>query len=352
MANQEQLEILKGGVTQWNEWRDTNPTVWPDLLGADLPAARLDGVNLEKANLLKANLEGATLADARLRNANLKEANLRRACLTRANLQEANLYAARLQEADISRANLEHANLIRAESERTRFDFATFGQTSFDHRLIEGGIGLERIFHIATAIVDVQIFERADRYVQQHPEMRQAVRRFFKNAGVTERIVRAALEAMVQANEWSSCFISYSHIDKEFVERLCSSLDARGISCLRDEGGIDAGSDVFEGVAGGIIHQDRTLVCCSWASLASDWVEREADLALEREEKQGKSVIIPLDLDGCLLETQYRPDAPPLAKKLRERVAADFRCWRDSGSFEEALKHLAEKLRISGGLFG
>ncbi|HSS52471.1 MAG TPA: toll/interleukin-1 receptor domain-containing protein, partial [Thermoanaerobaculia bacterium] len=133
---------------------------------------------------------------------------------------------------------------------------------------------------------------------------------------------------------------------------LCSSLEDRNISYLRDEGGLDAGAHVFEGVAGGIIHQDRTLLCCSWASLTSGWVEKEADLALEREEKQGKSVIIPLDLDGCLLETQYRPDAPPLALKLRERVAADFRNWRDPGSFETALNLLAEKLRVRVGLLG
>ncbi|HSS76369.1 MAG TPA: toll/interleukin-1 receptor domain-containing protein [Thermoanaerobaculia bacterium] len=351
MTNTE-LEILKGGVPQWNEWREKNPTVWPDLRGADLSKAKLDGVNLENTNLLQANLEGAALSDAKLRNANLKEANLRRAVLTRADLQDANLYQASLQEADMVRADLKHANLIKAESERTRYDFATFGQTAFDHGLIEGGIGLERIFHADTSIVDVRIFERADLFVQRKPEMHQAVRRFFKNAGVTERIIKAALDAISQALEWRSCFVSYSHIDKEFVERLCSSLEARGISCLRDEGGLDAGSHVFEGVASGIIYQDRTLLCCSWASLTSGWVEKEAEIALEREEKQRKSVIIPLDLDGCLFETQYRPDAPPLALKLRERVAADFRNWRDDGSFEMAVNRLAEKLRVTVGLLG
>jgi uncharacterized protein YjbI with pentapeptide repeats len=347
-----ELEILEGGVAKWNEWREMNPAVWPDLRGADLTRGKLDGIDLENANLLQANLAGATLSDAKLRNANLKEADLRRAVLTRADFQEANLYRAKLQEADMVRANLVHANLIKAESERTRFDFAIFGQTAFDDGIIDGGIGLERIFHVDTSIVDVQIFERAARFVQQHPEMQQAVRRFFKNAGVTERIIKAALEAMSQTLEWSSCFVSYSHIDKDFVRQLCSSLEARGISCLRDDGGLDAGSHVFEGVAGGIIHQDRILLCCSWASLTSGWVEKEADLALEREEKQGKSVIIPLDLDGCLLEAQYRPDAPPLAKKLRERVTADFKGWSDSGSFEAALNRLAARLRVNVGLFG
>jgi len=36
MANREHLEILKRGVKAWNEWREKNPDVKPDLRGADL----------------------------------------------------------------------------------------------------------------------------------------------------------------------------------------------------------------------------------------------------------------------------------------------------------------------------
>jgi len=31
MANEEQLARLKQGVTAWNQWREANPSVQPDL---------------------------------------------------------------------------------------------------------------------------------------------------------------------------------------------------------------------------------------------------------------------------------------------------------------------------------
>lgn len=38
MANPEHLEILKQGVGVWNEWREVEPYLKPDLSGPDRPA--------------------------------------------------------------------------------------------------------------------------------------------------------------------------------------------------------------------------------------------------------------------------------------------------------------------------
>ncbi len=54
MANEEYLKILKQGVEAWNEWREKNPQITPDLTGANLNKA-----DLTEANLYKANLTGA-----------------------------------------------------------------------------------------------------------------------------------------------------------------------------------------------------------------------------------------------------------------------------------------------------
>jgi uncharacterized protein YjbI with pentapeptide repeats len=352
MADPEHVRILAGGVDEWNRWRKANPAIWPDLPKVQLPAENLDGINLENANLRQANLEGASLTGANLRNANLMEANLQRSCLTRANLQEANLYKAELQEAEMGRANLVDANLIKARIKKTQFSFATFGQTSFDHHLILGGIGLDLIYHTETSILDVQVFEEANRAVRGNRDMEQRVRWFFQNAGVTERIVKAALEALALPRTWSSCFVSYSHVDREFVGQLCASLDRLGIPYRWDDQGFDVGSRTIEQIAGEIIRNDRTLLCCSWASLTSHWVELEAEVALEREEKQGRPVLVPLDLDGCLLDNPYRPDGPALAKKIRDRVIGDFRQWRNPDRFDASLARLAESLKAGGSLAG
>lgn len=349
-TNKAQYEILKHGTEAWNLWREANPTIWPDLMDAELPYTKLDSVNLENANLLRANLEGASLIGARLRNANLKEANLKRTDLTRADLEEANLYGAQLQEANMIRTNLIRANLVKAGFDRNRLDFATFGETSFDHNLVLGGIGLDLIFHTKTAILDVQVFERAAQAARGNREKKQSIKWFFQNAGVTERIVRAALEALSQPPSWSSCFISYSHDDKEFVELLCSALSHLGVPCSKDDDRFEVGVRVSERAAGEIIRNDRTLLCCSRRSLWSNWVIEEAEVALEREEKQGRSVLVPLDLDGCLLENPYRPGGPSLVQKLRGRVIGDFQKWREPVAFKDSLNRLLETLRADSGL--
>jgi uncharacterized protein YjbI with pentapeptide repeats len=51
MANDKHVAMLKQGVDAWNEWRDENPDIRPDLGGTDLSRADIPGVNLSGANL-------------------------------------------------------------------------------------------------------------------------------------------------------------------------------------------------------------------------------------------------------------------------------------------------------------
>jgi len=41
MANEEHLKILKQRIEAWNEWREKNPQITPDLSGANLIMADL-----------------------------------------------------------------------------------------------------------------------------------------------------------------------------------------------------------------------------------------------------------------------------------------------------------------------
>ncbi len=72
---------LLAGVQGWNLWLQDNPTVWPDLRGADLTGADLALANLRHAVLTGADLMGAVLRGADLRDAVLMGANLRGATL-------------------------------------------------------------------------------------------------------------------------------------------------------------------------------------------------------------------------------------------------------------------------------
>ncbi len=55
MANLEHEAELWKGVETWNQWRNNNPLVRPELYEADFSA-----VNLSKANLSRANLREST----------------------------------------------------------------------------------------------------------------------------------------------------------------------------------------------------------------------------------------------------------------------------------------------------
>ncbi len=106
MANSEHLARLKEeGVKAWNDWREANEEIVPDLRVADLGGANLYGADLGGADLYGADLIGADLSRADLGVANLIEANLSRANLVGGtDLTGANLTGADLTGADLSGA--------------------------------------------------------------------------------------------------------------------------------------------------------------------------------------------------------------------------------------------------------
>jgi uncharacterized protein YjbI with pentapeptide repeats len=114
LANNEHLTLLRRGTKVWNEWRERNPDVVPDLGGADLSSADLSEADLSEADLSGANLSEANLSQAHLRMVNLSEAYLGAANLFRAELWGANLRGADLSEADLNVANLSGSDLTGA----------------------------------------------------------------------------------------------------------------------------------------------------------------------------------------------------------------------------------------------
>jgi uncharacterized protein YjbI with pentapeptide repeats len=119
MADQSHLDILQQGREAWNSWRERNPSIQPDLSGANLYMVNLSGAELLAANLIGANLTGANLTGANLAQANSSFAQLVGAYLTRANFFKADLTGA-----DFSRANLWEANLAETNLMGVRFNGA------------------------------------------------------------------------------------------------------------------------------------------------------------------------------------------------------------------------------------
>jgi len=149
MANAEHLAKIK--QDGWNEWRQQNRHLRPDLREADLSNADLTGADLTHVELGRAKLGGAILhgtnlsgadlsfadlSNANLRGANLTAAELRRTILSRANLSEAtlrgaNLSGAGLYNADLSGADLHGARLVQAQLPNAKLRQAKLGVLPF-----------------------------------------------------------------------------------------------------------------------------------------------------------------------------------------------------------------------------
>lgn len=100
--NDHHFVILKRGVLAWNEWREANQDILPDLSGAFLR-----GMDLRNVNFRNTNLSCASLRNAHLRNADLRFCNL-----TGADLTESFLLAMRMDNACLRNANMRRAQLI------------------------------------------------------------------------------------------------------------------------------------------------------------------------------------------------------------------------------------------------
>lgn len=131
MADSRQIEMLRGDLKDWQQWRDENADLRPDLSKASLRGVHLDKVDLHNADLTgadlthaffhEANLCGADLSGAVMEGTNFCRAHLRGAILRCANLRRANFDRADLSGADLSRAKLELAILVGSKIAKAIF---------------------------------------------------------------------------------------------------------------------------------------------------------------------------------------------------------------------------------------
>jgi hypothetical protein len=99
-----------------------------------------------------------------------------------------------------------------------------------------------------------------------------------------------------QSLQVSPLFISYSHADKTFVNKLENHLNKGGIRFWRDVHDATAGR--LEKQIDRAIRQNPTvLLVLSEHSLKSDWVEHEVRMARDLERKTVHDVLCPIALD-------------------------------------------------------
>ena len=304
---------------------------WANLTNADLCEADLRGADLKGARLSSANLQGAYLQDAMLRGADLQGACLRQANLLNAELLGADLRgtdfrAALLQGTDLWRANLHGADLQGAELGKAELRFADLREVNFQHTNLRyaslhgtdvtganfsdavmastsiSGVdlshakGLDSVRHVEPSAIGADTLEATARGLGLAPSRRDQVFTFLNAAGVTDPVLDSFAEMIRNPIEFYSCFISYSHADKSFARRLHDQLQARGIRRWLDEHQMKVGDKILPGILDAIRIQDKVLLCCSAKSLQSKWVAKEIETALQREMREERLLLLPLNL--------------------------------------------------------
>jgi len=364
-----------------------------DLSGADLSDADLREANLSEADLTRANLNGANLSHAFVREANFSQANLlaanlRNANFSHANMGDANLMVANFGGSDLSGANLSKANLTRAQLSGVRLrradlsgarltgahliksnlveakfvgadligtdlSGASLGITVFANSDLSSVIGLESVDHRGPSHISMDTFILSEGKI---PEV------FLRGCGLSEADIEYAklsnpdlgtegINKMLhkiqelraaQALQISPLFISYSHANSLFVDKIGSRLAEKGIRYWRDVHETKPGR-IEKEIDRAIRQHPKVLLILSQHSMQSDWVEHEVKEARKLEKETGRNVLCPVVLDDSWKSGRW---PKPVTEQIMDSSVLDFSAWRDNSRFEDMFHKMIDGLEL------
>ncbi|HEY1710542.1 MAG TPA: toll/interleukin-1 receptor domain-containing protein [Rhizomicrobium sp.] len=127
-------------------------------------------------------------------------------------------------------------------------------------------------------------------------------------------------------------FLSHSHSDKPFARKIAADMRAYGHSVWIDEAEINIGDSLINKIREGLDRVDYVCAILSKNSIDSAWVQKELEIASDREIEEKRVVVLPLILDNV-----------KLPGFLKGKFYGDF---TDEAKYDESFKKL---LRSIGG---
>lgn len=142
-------------------------------------------------------------------------------------------------------------------------------------------------------------------------------------------------------SDYHTCVLSYSTEDQAFAEKLHADLQSKGVSCWFAPHDLKFGDKLRTQIYEAIQKKDKLLLVLSEHAVKSDWVEREVELAFERERQPPEALILfPIRLDDAVMQTNTA-----WAGDIRRiRFIGDFRQWQDAQAYQRALQRLLRDL--------
>ena len=120
MAKQQHIKILSRGVRHWNEWRQNQPGIIPDLSGMDLSQRDLTRINLSGAILRGTRFYESILYGANFENADATGTTFKRAILKKTDFTESSLKKASLSGAILDGSRLNRAYAFSCQMRKAR----------------------------------------------------------------------------------------------------------------------------------------------------------------------------------------------------------------------------------------
>lgn len=121
----------------------------------------------------------------------------------------------------------------------------------------------------------------------------------------TNVLVRCALglsASDVAKSAYHGIFLSHTSADKPFVRELKARLEAHGVKEVwLDEAEIQIGDSLTKKIEEGLKKTKYIGVVLSPRSIKSPWVERELEIAINREISTGEVIVLPLLYEKCEL---------------------------------------------------
>ncbi|KAA3609358.1 MAG: toll/interleukin-1 receptor domain-containing protein [Planctomycetota bacterium] len=332
------VDLLREGREGVSKWNDNllhllaDAREYPAPLsglvfdGLDLCGVSFGGISLQRASFIRTDLRGSDFRKAEVFKSEFYECKMDKVDFSNASIDYTSFRDSRLANCVFKETLLHVVDFENSDLISTRFQNCTLSGTNFYHAFMSGTIfdsnlsevrGLDRVFYSGPSFASPLSLETVR---EKH------LKAFLKGCGYPDGVFEY-YQSSRGAIRFYSCFISYSHNDKVFAQQLEDYLQGRGIRCWRDEKDMKIGERIRRAVTDAIRLHDHVVLLCSKASLDSRWVHRELAALFEKEEKEGRDALIPLDLDSYLLEWdgEYGPE-------IRERLAGSFKGWEKNNA--------------------
>jgi len=296
---------------------------------------------------------GAKLARANLRFAFLYDVDLRNADMWNADLIGANLSHADLSNSDLRKAYLVQTNFTQAKLTGTKVLQAVFSYTVFGFNDLRDIMNLEEADHYGPSVLGLETVYASEGKLPEtflrgcglSDSEIEAVKLYnpdLSNDEVNKILYKMYDVRATQALQISPLFISYTHADGKFVDKIGNHLKEKGLRYWRYIHEMKAGR--LEKQIDIAIRQNPTiLLVLSENSLTSDWVEHEVRTARELEKEMRRDVLCPVALDDSWKDTGW---PKRIMEQVMEYNILDFSAWKDDSKFDGMFRKLIEGLEL------